>query len=372
MKKCIICDRTNLEVSILIQGDNEKCICNECIRVFDDLLTQYSLPVVRNKKKDRIKVMKPNVIKSILDNKVIGQDEAKMLLSVAAYNHELLWDGKIADGFRKDNIIIVGSTGVGKTYLVEQIADILEIPIIICDATTYSEVGYEGEDVNQILVDLLRKADFDISKAEKGIVFLDEVDKLRKTSSGLSYSRDVSGEGVQQSILKMIEGKTFSLSIQTSKGIQVYTINTRNILFVLCGAFVGLNTEYDLSEALINYGMLPELVGRTPLLVRMNNLTKNDLMQILTELDDSPINYHKKLFALDGIHLEISKEVLLEIAAIAEKKQLGARGLFSIVDKIMYPLRFICIQKEVKHIDITHHMVETVLNGDMMSIEIDA
>lgn len=354
--KCEVCCRSNDEVSLLIQGKEGKCLCNECIRIYNDLLSNYSWSATKEPVSEN-KILKPHEIKNILDKTIIGQDKAKIALSVAIYNHQLYIAGRLSN-YRKSNILLLGSTGVGKTLLVETIAKIVDIPIVICDATTYSEVGYVGNDVNQILELLYYNADFNIEKMQQGIVFLDEIDKISSTDSIQSYGRDVSGSGVQQALLKMIEGKTMTLDI-TEKGVsKTISIDTSNILFVFSGAFVGLKNGIFLDEALINYGMLPEFIGRSNYIIQLNDLNKNDLIHIMKDTDYSLCENYIELFNADDIKLSFDLEALELIADIALSKHLGARGLFAIFTSLLSEVRYNSILNNIKSVNITEDTVK--------------
>ena len=361
-KKCKICNRTSEEVSLLIQGEENTFVCNECIMEYSKLLKQFSRPIIQRTNELK-NIYKPHEIKERLDKKIIGQEEAKIILSVAMYNQELLWNGKIAPFYMKNNILLYGPTGVGKTFVIENIAEILDIPFIVCDATTFSEVGYVGDDVTHILELLYYQSDCSVERTQKGIVFIDEIDKIAKTCTGHSYERDVSGEGVQQALLKLIEGKEVSISVTAKTGAKdTITIDTRNILFVFSGAFVGLDTNADmLSESLVKYGMLPELIGRTPLIVKMNDLKVEDYCKIMLEVENSIIEKQIKIFKVDGIELKFSERSIFDLAERAYDLGFGVRGLFSIINTIMYPLRYEAIQKHITKIVLNKGMIEQLL-----------
>lgn len=354
--KCEICEKSKNDVSLLIKGNNGKCLCNECIKLYNELLSSYSWTAIKNNTETEKEILKPHEIKRLLDKKVIGQDRAKVALSVAIYNHELYISGRIKK-YKKNNILLFGATGVGKTLLVESVAKIIDIPLVICDATTYSEVGYVGNDVNHILEMLYYEADCDIVKMQKGIVFLDEIDKIGSDTMQ-SYGRDVSGAGVQQSLLKMIEGKTMTLDI-TEKGFRKsVSIDTSNILFIFSGAFVGLNQESSLDEALVDYGMLPEFIGRSNYIIQLDNLDKNDLVHIIKDVEDSIYDMFIELFRADSIELVITEDAVEAIAEIAYSKNLGARGLASVFTNLLSEIRFESILNNVRNITITQNTVK--------------
>lgn len=361
-KKCTLCNKSNDEVSLLIHGENDKCICNECIKEYNELLTQYSLPTKTNK--NIVSLIKPHEMKKILDSYVIGQDEAKIALSVAMYNQQLIWTDKISCHF-KNNIIIVGPTGVGKTYLVETASKVLKAPYVFCDSKMFSEVGYVGEDVNHILEMLYYAADKDLKKAENGIVFIDEIDKIRRPKDMTSNFRDVSGEGVQQSLLKMIDGAIININVKNEYGkIEEIKFNTKNILFVMCGAFVGMNLDVDLSEALIQFGMLPELVGRISTIIKLNQLTKNDYIAIMKNVNDSIIDEYINLFNVDGIDIKFMDSAIEIIAEEANTKECGARSIFSILANIMIKLRYICLKKCINEIRLDKEKILQMMDND--------
>ena len=357
--KCEVCCRGNDEVSLLIQGKDGKCLCNECIRVYSDLLSNYSWTATNSSIHEN-KILKPHEIKNFLDKKVIGQDKAKIALSVAIYNHELFIAGKLKC-YKKSNILLLGSTGVGKTLLVETIAKIIDIPIVICDATTYSEVGYVGSDVNQILEMLYFKSNSDIKKMQHGIVFLDEIDKIGSSDLMQSYGRDVSGVGVQQALLKMIEGKMMTFNI-TEKGIdKTFSIDTSNILFVFSGTFVGLKKDVFLDDALINFGMLPEFIGRSDYIIQLNDLCKNDLIHIMKDVDDSLCNIYIELFKADKINLSFDSKAIDLIADLALSKKLGARALFAIFTNLLSEVRYNSILNNIKSVVITEDLIKSTV-----------
>ncbi len=367
---CFICGKTKSEVDRLLKGKFGGCICNECVKEAYKVLDEDEEDEIS----ENMQLATPSQIKAHLDQYVIGQDEAKRTLSVAVYNHyKRLRQNKKSDvEIQKSNILMIGSTGSGKTYLAQSLAKFLGVPFAIADATTLTEAGYVGEDVENILLTLLQNADFDNKLAEKGIIYIDEIDKLSRKSENMSITRDVGGEGVQQALLKIIEGTVSRVPLSGGRKhpqAECVDIDTSNILFICGGAFSGLekiieqrdnkgksigfnadvkvigdNDNMDLSDVqqkdLVKYGLMPELIGRLPVITTLNPLSEFDLVKILTEPKNALTKQYQELLAMDGVKLEFDEDALKRIAELAIKKEIGARGLRSIIEKAMQNVMF--------------------------------
>ena len=386
-RKCSFCGRSENEVGFLITGMNG-CICNSCSEQAYEI-TKEALRQSQGKAEElNLKELpKPQQIKEFLDEYVIGQDDAKRYLSVAVYNHykRLLQNADEDDvEIEKSNIIMVGSTGTGKTLLARTIAKLLHVPFTIVDATVLTEAGYVGEDIESLLTRLLQVADYNVAEAEKGIVFIDEIDKIARKGDNPSITRDVSGEGVQQGLLKLLEGSVVNVPPQGGRkhpDQKMIQVNTKNILFICGGAFDGierkiaqrLNTnvvgysaaketvkidrgnmmQYIAPQDLKSFGLIPEIIGRLPILTYLNPLDRNALRSILTEPKNSIIKQYVKLFKMDKIELVFQPEVFEYIVDKAIEYKLGARGLRSIVETIMMDMMFELPSKKVKSFEVT-------------------
>lgn len=374
--RCSFCNKTQNQVRKLIAGPNGTYICDECIEVCNEILEEefvYDDGREWNPFAD-INLLKPEEIKNFLDDYVIGQDEAKKVLSVAVYNHykRIMAEKDLGVELHKSNILMLGPTGCGKTLLAQTLAKILNVPFAIADATALTEAGYVGEDVENILLKLIQAADYDIERAEYGIIYLDEIDKITRKSENPSITRDVSGEGVQQALLKIVEGTVANVPPQGGRKHphqELIQIDTTNILFICGGAFegidkiiekridqksIGFNAEIAekheddvdkllaqvLPQDLVKFGLIPELVGRVPVTVSLEMLDHDALIRILTEPKNAIVKQYQKLLELDGVKLVFDDSALNEIADISLKRKTGARGLRAIMENTMMDIMY--------------------------------